>query len=161
MIGASSDIRRATAARGMGEGCLGKPDQDFSAVAGSRPYSTIDCQDPLLHKKGRIRVAKKTKKAIKRLKRAVEELQQQNEALSEELAEALEEQAEEIRGVKAALESRQNGADEQPGEEEPEATEPAERRAEELGVDLSKVKGTGSEGRILVADVEETAGSDE
>jgi pyruvate/2-oxoglutarate dehydrogenase complex dihydrolipoamide acyltransferase (E2) component len=38
--------------------------------------------------------------------------------------------------------------------EEPEVTEAAKRRAEELGVDPSDVKGTGSGGRVLVKDVE-------
>jgi pyruvate/2-oxoglutarate dehydrogenase complex dihydrolipoamide acyltransferase (E2) component len=42
--------------------------------------------------------------------------------------------------------------------EEPEVTEAAKRRAEELGVDPSDVKGTGSGGRILVKDVEAAAG---
>jgi large subunit ribosomal protein L20 len=41
---------------------------------------------------------------------------------------------------------------------EVEATEAAERKAEELDVDLSEVEGTGSEGNILVEDVENTAG---
>ena len=38
-----------------------------------------------------------------------------------------------------------------------EATEPAERKAEELDVDLSEVEGTGSEGQVLVEDVEDAA----
>src|SRR5919202_2138761 len=42
--------------------------------------------------------------------------------------------------------------------DEVEATEAAERKAEELDVDLSEVEGTGSEGNILVEDVENTAG---
>jgi large subunit ribosomal protein L20 len=40
---------------------------------------------------------------------------------------------------------------------EVEATEAAERRAEELDVDLSEVEGSGAEGRVLVEDVEEEA----
>jgi large subunit ribosomal protein L20 len=40
---------------------------------------------------------------------------------------------------------------------EVEATDAAERRAEELGVDLSTVEGSGAEGRVLVEDVEEEA----
>jgi pyruvate/2-oxoglutarate dehydrogenase complex dihydrolipoamide acyltransferase (E2) component len=40
---------------------------------------------------------------------------------------------------------------------EPEITEAAQRRARELGVDLSNVEGTGSGGRILVKDVEAAA----
>src|ERR671914_202071 len=44
-------------------------------------------------------------------------------------------------------------------EEAPEvdATEPAERRAEELDVDLESVEGSGAEGRVVVEDVEEAA----
>lgn len=42
--------------------------------------------------------------------------------------------------------------------EEPEVTEAAKRRAKELGVDPSDVKGTGSGGRVLVKDVEAAAG---
>jgi pyruvate dehydrogenase E2 component (dihydrolipoamide acetyltransferase) len=38
-----------------------------------------------------------------------------------------------------------------------EATDAAERRAEELEVDLESVEGSGSEGRVLVEDVEEAA----
>ena len=38
-----------------------------------------------------------------------------------------------------------------------EATEAAERDAEELGVDLEEVEGSGVEGRVLVEDVEEAA----
>ena len=41
--------------------------------------------------------------------------------------------------------------------DEVDATDAAERRAEELGVDLSTVEGSGAEGRILVEDVEEEA----
>jgi large subunit ribosomal protein L20 len=37
------------------------------------------------------------------------------------------------------------------------ATEAAERKAEELDVDLSEVEGTGSEGNVLVEDVEDAA----
>ncbi|HEV2744695.1 MAG TPA: 50S ribosomal protein L20, partial [Rubrobacter sp.] len=57
-------------------------------------------------------------------------------------------------------------ADEQPEVEATEAaeeegkvhaTDAAERKAEELGVDLSAVEGTGHEGRITVGDVEKAA----
>jgi pyruvate/2-oxoglutarate dehydrogenase complex dihydrolipoamide acyltransferase (E2) component len=40
---------------------------------------------------------------------------------------------------------------------EVEATEAAERKAEELEVDLEEVEGSGSSGRVLAADVEEAA----
>ena len=39
----------------------------------------------------------------------------------------------------------------------PNATEAARRKAEELGIDLSQVKGTGSGGRILLRDVKKAA----
>jgi large subunit ribosomal protein L20 len=42
-------------------------------------------------------------------------------------------------------------------QEEVEATEAAERRAEELDVDLESVEGTGAEGRVVIEDVEEAA----
>ena len=41
---------------------------------------------------------------------------------------------------------------------EPDATDAARRKAEELGIDLSRVEGTGSGGRILVRDVKKAAG---
>jgi pyruvate/2-oxoglutarate dehydrogenase complex dihydrolipoamide acyltransferase (E2) component len=40
---------------------------------------------------------------------------------------------------------------------EPQATDAARRKAENLGIDLSQVEGTGSEGRILVRDVQKAA----
>lgn len=43
-------------------------------------------------------------------------------------------------------------------EEGPEVTDAAKRRADELGVDPTAVKGTGSGGRVLVKDVEAAAG---
>ena len=58
-----------------------------------------------------------------------------------------------------ATEEEPEATEEQPEatEEEPEVTEAAKRRANEFGVDLSSVKGTGSGGRILVKDVEAAA----
>jgi large subunit ribosomal protein L20 len=44
------------------------------------------------------------------------------------------------------------------GGEEVEATEAAARKANELNVDLAEVEGSGSEGRVLVEDVEEAGG---
>ena len=38
-------------------------------------------------------------------------------------------------------------------QKQPKATEPAKRKAEELGVDLSQVEGSGAKGRIIVRDV--------
>lgn len=48
--------------------------------------------------------------------------------------------------------------DSQDVEEGPEVTDAAKRRADELGVDPTGVKGTGSGGRVLVKDVEAAAG---
>ena len=45
----------------------------------------------------------------------------------------------------------------QDDQEQPEVTDAAKRRAEELGVDPTSVKGTGSAGRVLVKDVEAAA----
>jgi pyruvate/2-oxoglutarate dehydrogenase complex dihydrolipoamide acyltransferase (E2) component len=44
------------------------------------------------------------------------------------------------------------------GEGEPNATDAARRKAEELGVDLAQIEGTGAGGRILVTDVRKAAG---
>ena len=53
----------------------------------------------------------------------------------------------------------QTGATAEPSasEEPVEATEAAERRAEELNVDLSEAEGSGAEGRVTIEDVEEEA----
>jgi pyruvate/2-oxoglutarate dehydrogenase complex dihydrolipoamide acyltransferase (E2) component len=51
-----------------------------------------------------------------------------------------------------APESRDEGA------EDPNATDAARRKAEELGVDLAQIKGTGAGGRVLVTDVKKAAG---
>ncbi len=60
-------------------------------------------------------------------------------------------------GDEEALEA--SSADtQQDQQEEPEVTEAAKRRAEELGVDPTGVKGTGSGGRVLVKDVEAASG---
>jgi len=52
----------------------------------------------------------------------------------------------------ASAEAQQND------HQEPEVTDAAKRRAEELGVDPTSVEGTGSGGRVLVKDVEAAAG---
>ncbi len=111
-------------------------------------------------------MGKKTRKEIKKLTEAVEDLREQNEELSRQLTEALQSQTEEIRALARTLESRPDTPDgEVPDaseeEDEPEATEAAGRRAEELGIDLSEIKGTGAGGRILVRDVEEAAGTED
>jgi large subunit ribosomal protein L20 len=47
------------------------------------------------------------------------------------------------------------------GEPEVNATEAAERKAEELGVDISTVEGSGQGGRVIVGDVDDAAEGDE
>ena len=118
---------------------------------------------------------KKMRKAIKRLAKDLEEAREENreliEGLKERVTEALEQQAEANRALAETLDEHLNspvapvgGAPEagensdREGDEGPEVTEAAERRADELGVDLEEVEGTGSGGRILVRDVEEAAG---
>ena len=58
----------------------------------------------------------------------------------------------------SSTEAQQNEAEPEPGEEvdSPEAnvTDAAERKAEELKVDITAVEGTGAEGRITVGDVD-------
>jgi pyruvate/2-oxoglutarate dehydrogenase complex dihydrolipoamide acyltransferase (E2) component len=39
------------------------------------------------------------------------------------------------------------------GQQQPNATQAAKQKAQELGVDLNQVQGTGAEGRITVRDV--------
>ncbi|HLL40661.1 MAG TPA: 50S ribosomal protein L20 [Rubrobacteraceae bacterium] len=51
--------------------------------------------------------------------------------------------------------AQENGASSPSHGDEVDATEAAERRADELDVDLADVEGSGSEGRVLVEDVEE------
>ena len=113
------------------------------------------------------KVAKKTDKALKSLQKDVAKLQKQNDKLTKALEEMCEDQAEALREVRDLLAERLTvrdtnsiepaEADHSPdgkAEEEPEITEATQRRAKELGVDISDVKGTGSQGRVLVKDVE-------
>jgi pyruvate/2-oxoglutarate dehydrogenase complex dihydrolipoamide acyltransferase (E2) component len=61
-------------------------------------------------------------------------------------------------GVEEAAAQQTQGAAGGGGqEEEPNATEAARQKAEELGVDLSQVEGSGAEGRIIVKDVTSAA----
>jgi pyruvate/2-oxoglutarate dehydrogenase complex dihydrolipoamide acyltransferase (E2) component len=53
-------------------------------------------------------------------------------------------------------EQTEDRGDESAGEVK--ATDAARRKAEELGIDLSRVEGTGAGGRILVGDVKRAAG---
>jgi pyruvate/2-oxoglutarate dehydrogenase complex dihydrolipoamide acyltransferase (E2) component len=128
-------------------------------------------------------MGKKTRKAIEELSESVAKTQKRNARLLEDWAgrivEALEAQTESNREMTRALQSYLSavGEDQQHEEEarsasaqkeehadpeqesatEREVTEAAERKAEELGVDLDEVDGTGSSGRVVVSDVEDAA----
>jgi pyruvate/2-oxoglutarate dehydrogenase complex dihydrolipoamide acyltransferase (E2) component len=112
-------------------------------------------------------MAKKTDKTLKSLKKDVAKLKKQNDKLAETLEKAREDQAAAHRELRSLIEQTLTAQDAGPderaedhsrnGEEKPEVTEAAERRARDLGVDLSSVKGSGSGGRVLVKDVEAAA----
>jgi pyruvate/2-oxoglutarate dehydrogenase complex dihydrolipoamide acyltransferase (E2) component len=109
------------------------------------------------------RMAKKTDKVLKSLKKDVAKLRKQNDNLAEALEKTREDQAAANSDLRSLLEARLTTHDTAPGKQEdnsrdggegPAVTGAAQRRAKELGVDLSSVKGTGSGGRVLVKDVE-------
>ena len=72
-----------------------------------------------------------------------------------ELEESLDQSAEDLGVTDAVNQALQEAQEAQ--EQEPEATEAAQQKAQELGVDVSEVEGTGSEGRITVKDVTDAA----
>jgi pyruvate dehydrogenase E2 component (dihydrolipoamide acetyltransferase) len=75
--------------------------------------------------------------------------------LAREIGQAANEEAKEL-GFAATRKVRELGERrEQRRADKYHATEPAIRMADELGVDLAEVEGTGSEGRITVKDVRE------
>jgi pyruvate/2-oxoglutarate dehydrogenase complex dihydrolipoamide acyltransferase (E2) component len=62
-----------------------------------------------------------------------------------------------LEGVAGDLGDDESEESTQESSEETEATEAARSKAEELGVDLNQVEGTGSGGRIVVRDVRKAA----
>ena len=110
-------------------------------------------------------MAKKTAKVLKGLKKDVAKLQERYDKLAGTLEKTREDQAAAYRELRDLLEERLAGRDADPVEQEdnprddkgPEVTEAAQRRAEEPGIDLADVKGTGSGGRVLAKDVEAAA----
>jgi len=114
-------------------------------------------------------MAKKKDKALKSLEKDVAKLRKRNDRLAEAIEKTREDQAAAHKELRSLLEERLPAQDANPGEhedgsrdgdEKPEATEAAARRAGELGIDLSSAKGTGARGRILVKDVEAAASRD-
>src|SRR5829696_7141259 len=65
------------------------------------------------------------------------------------------------RAVAAAQPETSEEAETGDGEPEVNATEAAERKAEELGVDITTVEGSGQGGRVVVGDVDDAAEGDE
>ena len=111
-------------------------------------------------------MAKKKDKALKSLKKDVARLQKQNDKLAEKLEKTREDQASGLNDLRNLIEERLATQDAGPaeqedhsrdGDEESEVTKAAERRAKDLDVDLSGIKGTGAGGRVLVKDVEAAA----
>ena len=114
-------------------------------------------------------MAKKKDKALKSLEKDVAKLRKRNDKLARAIEKTQEDQAaayEELRSlIEERLPAQDSGSgeheeDSRDGDEKPEATEAAARRAEELSIDLSSAKGTGARGRILVKDVEAAASRD-
>jgi large subunit ribosomal protein L20 len=70
----------------------------------------------------------------------------------------------EVERAVAATQPEAPAAEAETSESEPEvevnATEAAERKAEELGVDITTVEGTGQGGRVIVGDVDDAAEAD-
>ncbi len=109
-------------------------------------------------------MAKKKDKAVKSLKKDVARLKEQNDKLAEKLEKARKDQGADIKELRNLIEERLATQDAGTAEQEdhsrdegPEVTKAAERRAKDLDVDLSGIKGTGSGGRVLVKDVEAVA----
>ena len=130
-------------------------------------------------------MAKKTDKTVKDLTKEVKKLRKENEKFAKTLEKTREDQAKSHRKILKAIEERlaaaATGGPEEPrttetaeavedqkapeasadgaqDQEDPEVTDAAKRRAKELSVDPTDVKGTGTGGRVLVKDVETAAG---
>jgi pyruvate/2-oxoglutarate dehydrogenase complex dihydrolipoamide acyltransferase (E2) component len=114
-------------------------------------------------------MAKKKDKALKSLEKDVAKLRKRNDKLAEAIEKTRDDQTAAYKDLRSLLEERlpvqslvpveqEDGSHD--GDEEPDATEAAARRAEELGIDLYSAKGTGARGRILIKDVEAAASRD-
>ena len=111
-------------------------------------------------------MAKKKDKALKSLEKDVAKLRKRNDKLAKAIEKTREDQAAAYKELRSLLEEWlpvqglgpvAQEDDSQDGDEKPDATPAAVRRAEELGVELSGVQGSGARGRILLTDVETTA----
>jgi large subunit ribosomal protein L20 len=79
-------------------------------------------------------------------------------AVVEKAKDALDGDSGEKRSEPEGRQAQESEADSSSRADEVEATEAAERKADELDVNLADVEGSGSEGRVLVEDVEEAGG---
>jgi large subunit ribosomal protein L20 len=79
-------------------------------------------------------------------------------AVVEKAKDALDGDSGEKRSEPEGRHAQESGAGSSSRDDEVEATEAAERKADELDVNLADVEGSGSEGRVLVEDVEEAGG---
>ena len=111
-------------------------------------------------------MVKKTNKALKSLEKEVAGLRKQNDKLAEAIEKSREDQAAAYKELRSLLEERlavqpaASGDQEaglRDGDERPEVTQTARRRAGELGINLADVRGSGSRGRILITDIEAAA----
>ena len=114
-------------------------------------------------------MAKKKNKALKSLEKDVAKLRKRNDKLTKAIEKTQEDQAAAYKELRSLLEEQppvqslvpaEQEDDSHDGNEKPDATPAAARRAEELGIDFSSARGTGARGRILVKDVEAAASRD-
>jgi pyruvate/2-oxoglutarate dehydrogenase complex dihydrolipoamide acyltransferase (E2) component len=84
---------------------------------------------------------------------ALQQTQQAAGQVTEQAGQAAQGAQDTVSGVAQQAQQAADGQQEEVQEQEPDATEAAKQKAQELGVDISQVEGTGSEGRITVKDV--------
>src|ERR687893_90181 len=93
-----------------------------------------------------------------------EEAAQQTQQQIEQTAQGAAQQAQDTAGQAAqqgqqaaGQAAQQAGGGQQQGGQEPNATQAAQQKAQELGVDISQVQGSGAGGRVTVRDVQQAA----
>lgn len=84
---------------------------------------------------------------------ALQQAQQAAGQVTEQAGQAAQGAQDTVGGVAKQAQQAAGGQQEEAQEQESDVTEAAKQKAEELGVDVSQVEGTGSEGRITVKDV--------
>jgi pyruvate/2-oxoglutarate dehydrogenase complex dihydrolipoamide acyltransferase (E2) component len=84
---------------------------------------------------------------------ALQQAQQAAGQVTDQAGQAAEGAQDTVGGVAQQAQQAAGGQQEEAQEQQPNATEAAQQKAQELGMDVSQVEGTGSEGRITVKDV--------